>query len=33
MVLDLLPDNHLDVKPAALLVQITAWRDAVPTVA
>jgi len=30
MALDLLPDNHPDIDPAALLLQITALREAEP---
>jgi hypothetical protein len=30
MALDLLPDNHADVDPASLYVQITALREAEP---
>ena len=30
MALDLLPDNHPDVDPASLFVQITALREAEP---
>jgi hypothetical protein len=33
MALDLLPDNHPDVDPASLFVQITALREAEPTAA
>lgn len=33
MALDLLPDNHPDVDPAAVFVQITAMREAEPTAA
>ncbi len=33
MTLDLLPDNHPDVDPASLFLQITALRDAEPTAA
>ena len=31
--LDLLPDNHPDVDPASLFIQITALREAEPTAA
>jgi hypothetical protein len=33
MALDLLPDNHPDVDPASLFLQITALREAEPLVA
>ena len=33
MALDLLPDNHPDVDPASLYLQITALREAEPAVA
>lgn len=33
MALDLLPDNHPDVDPASLFIQITALREAEPTAA
>jgi hypothetical protein len=33
MALDLLPDNHPDVDPASVFVQITALREAEPAVA
>jgi hypothetical protein len=33
MALDLLPDNHPDVDPAALFLQITALREAEPAAA
>jgi hypothetical protein len=33
MTLDLLPDNHPDVDPASLYLQITALREAEPAVA
>ena len=33
MALDLLPDNHPDVDPASLFLQITALREAEPGVA
>ena len=33
MALDLLPDNHPDVDPASLFLQITALREAEPAVA
>jgi hypothetical protein len=33
MALDLLPDNHPDVDPASLYLQITALREAEPTAA
>jgi hypothetical protein len=33
MALDLLPDNHPDVDPASVFVQITAMREAEPTAA
>ena len=33
MALDLLPDNHPDVDPASLFVQITALREAEPAAA
>lgn len=33
MALDLLPDNHPDIDPAALYLQITALREAEPAVA
>ncbi len=33
MALDLLPDNHPDVDPASLFLQITALREAEPVVA
>jgi hypothetical protein len=33
MALDLLPDNHPEIDPAALFWQITALREAEPTVA
>ena len=32
MALDLLPDNHPEVDPASLFLQITALREAEPTV-
>ena len=31
MALDLLPDNHPDIDPASLFLQITALREAEPT--
>ena len=33
MTLDLLPDNHPDVNPATVFLQITALREAEPAVA
>lgn len=33
MTLDLLPDNHPDVDPASVFLQITALREAEPTAA
>jgi hypothetical protein len=33
MALDLLPDNHPDIDPANLFLQITALREAEPTAA
>ncbi|MFO1097374.1 MAG: DUF1902 domain-containing protein [Xanthobacteraceae bacterium] len=33
MALDLMPDNHPDVDPASLFIQITALREAEPTAA
>jgi hypothetical protein len=33
MALDLLPDNHPDIDPASLFLQITALREAEPAVA
>ena len=33
MALDVLPDNHPDVDPASLYLQITALREAEPAVA
>lgn len=33
MALDLLPDNHPDVDPASVFVQITALREATPVAA
>jgi hypothetical protein len=33
MALDLLPDNHPDIDPASLFLQITALREAEPTAA
>jgi hypothetical protein len=33
MALDLLPDNHPDVDPSSLFLQITALREAEPAVA
>ena len=33
MTLDLLPDNHPDVDPASLYLQVTALREAEPAVA
>ena len=33
MALDLLPDNHPDVDPASVFIQITALREAEPAVA
>jgi hypothetical protein len=33
MALDLLPDNHPDVEPASVFVQITALREAEPAAA
>jgi Domain of unknown function (DUF1902) len=33
MALDLLPDNHPDIRPADLFLQITALREAEPTAA
>ncbi|MGE3995273.1 MAG: DUF1902 domain-containing protein [Variibacter sp.] len=33
MALDLLPENHPDVDPASLFLQITALREAEPTAA
>jgi predicted RNase H-like HicB family nuclease len=33
MALDLLPDNHPDVDPSSLFVQITALREAEPAIA
>jgi hypothetical protein len=33
MALDVLPDNHLDIDPASLFLQITALREADPVAA
>jgi len=33
MTLDLLPDNHPDIDPASVFIQITAMREAEPAVA
>ena len=33
MALDLLPDNHPDVDPSSLFLQITALREAEPAIA
>ena len=33
MALDLLPDNHPEIEPASLFLQITALREAEPTAA